>query len=417
MSHFSVLVVTSVKPSSAVLTEVLAPYHEFESTGESNKYVIDVDITDEVRAEYEDSTEAMMRSADGELVGRYDDRFYRDPTPEESEQIGTFGGTGTTGGLSYSSRDWGDGEGYRPKIHDVPTGWTAVDVPTKETKTFAAHIEDYHGYKSASLDNLDINDEHKYGYGLLDANGEVTKVIKRTNPGKKWDWWSVGGRFTGILTPTYEPTEDPANMETCILCGGTGKRMDSIALKLRETQPNYGCNGCNDTGKAVKFPSHWLNVGNQARKGEIDFFAIREAKAAEAGARYDKMHAIIAGRPIPKWEAVLKLTAENHAKARDAYWNDPVIKDLHAANPRIWFERDEIEALDCPRETYLDRARQSAVATFAVLKDGQWYERGSMGWWGCVSDEKDRDEWCREFSKLVDDLPDDTYLTVIDCHI
>lgn len=55
--------------------------------------------------------------------------------------------------------------------------------------------------------------------------------------------------------------------------------------------------------------------------------------------------------------------------------------------------------------------------TFAVIKDGQWYERGSMGWWGCVSDEKEEDIWSNEFNKLLNNLPKEKYITVVDCHI
>jgi hypothetical protein len=38
-----------------------------------------------------------------------------------------------------------------------------------------------------------------------------------------------------------------------------------------------------------------------------------------------------------------------------------------------------------------------------------------MGWWACVSDEKDN--WSEEFAKLLDEIPDDTLLSVYDCHI
>jgi hypothetical protein len=34
-----------------------------------------------------------------------------------------------------------------------------------------------------------------------------------------------------------------------------------------------------------------------------------------------------------------------------------------------------------------------------------------------VRDEKDRDEWNLQFSKLIDELPDNAILTVVDCHI
>lgn len=40
-----------------------------------------------------------------------------------------------------------------------------------------------------------------------------------------------------------------------------------------------------------------------------------------------------------------------------------------------------------------------------------------MGWWGCVTDEKDEASWTREFAKLIDGLPGDACLSVVDCHI
>lgn len=55
--------------------------------------------------------------------------------------------------------------------------------------------------------------------------------------------------------------------------------------------------------------------------------------------------------------------------------------------------------------------------TFAVLVNGNWYERGQMGWWGMVSDEKDEDKWDEEFEKLLKEAEPDTRITVVDCHI
>ena len=66
-------------------------------------------------------------------------------------------------------------------------------------------------------------------------------------------------------------------------------------------------------------------------------------------------------------------------------------------------------------EYYLENSWE--FSTFAVLKDGEWYENGSMGWWGVVSDEKEEHSWKQEFEKLVRGLPEDTLLSVYDCHI
>jgi len=64
-----------------------------------------------------------------------------------------------------------------------------------------------------------------------------------------------------------------------------------------------------------------------------------------------------------------------------------------------------------------DIANLNEIQTFAVLKDGQWYERGEMGWWACVSNEMTDEQWDAEYNKLISDLPDDTLLSIYDCHI
>ncbi len=74
-------------------------------------------------------------------------------------------------------------------------------------------------------------------------------------------------------------------------------------------------------------------------------------------------------------------------------------------------------------ETGIDQAMKGDIAnldelsTFAVLKDGEWFERGKMGWWGSVSNGKDVELWKSELQKLVHDLPDETLISIYDCHI
>jgi len=63
-----------------------------------------------------------------------------------------------------------------------------------------------------------------------------------------WDWYQIGGRWTGSLDG-YDAEKDPKNIETCTLCGGTGKRTDMEVAS--------GCNGCSGIGKSVKWPTQW----------------------------------------------------------------------------------------------------------------------------------------------------------------
>ena len=101
-------------------------------------------------------------------------------------------------------------------------------------------------------------------------------------------------------------------------------------------------------------------------------------------------------------------------KAGEAYHNQSAVKALAGTREFSWDHEDVMEP---DREKFLQAARDSAIATFAVLMDGTWYEKGEMGWWGIVSNEQDRDEWLSQFGKLLDSLPDDTLLSVYDCHI
>jgi hypothetical protein len=85
-----------------------------------------------------------------------------------------------------------------------------------------------------------------------------------------------------------------------------------------------------------------------------------------------------------------------------------------------WSESDKKEVLDgkhTDQALKKDIANLDEVVTFALIKDGKWYERGEMGWWAIVSNEKDDETWAIEFKKLIKDLPDDTLISIYDCHI
>lgn len=71
--------------------------------------------------------------------------------------------------------------------------------------------------------------------------------------GSRWDWWVVGGRWTGSLDG-FDPTTDPLNWEPCSTCGGTGVRPEWPA----DITPEWiaecnGCNGCKGKGEHVRW--------------------------------------------------------------------------------------------------------------------------------------------------------------------
>lgn len=71
----------------------------------------------------------------------------------------------------------------------------------------------------------------------------------------------------------------------------------------------------------------------------------------------------------------------------------------------------------CDQARVKDVSNLSEIGCFAVVKEGKWYERGKMGWWAVVTDEKDKDVWSEEVKQLLASLSPDTLLTMYDCHI
>lgn len=294
-------------------------------------------------------------------------------------------GHGGGGGLSWTSKDWGDGKGYRAKIHFLPDGWTEEQMDVSNFETFAEWASGYYGGPIVTQKELDemidsCSEEPKYGYILVDDNQNVLSVIRRTNPNAQWDWYQVGGRWSGFLK--LKPN-----------CGG------SVGEK-------------NWMVKGDPPPDHV----DSARKGDIDFEGMMADSEARAAETYDKARALIDPHleDFVDWETVRE-NQDDIKTAREVYGDQEAVKAFRSSKEFGFFS--SVEDFLVEREVYLETARNSSFVTFALLINGEWFEKGSMGWWGMASDEKDQGHWNREFTAKVMALPDDTQLTVVDCHI
>lgn len=361
MSHFTVLVVGE-NPEKQ-----LAPYHEFECTGRNDEYVVDVDITEKVRDEFTKGTTRRYRDPTGALYRPSEDRFYR-PMTEEEQAADPFRAK------------------FNPRVPFCPEGWAEVQVPYSEVKTLAQYAEDEYGAAAVPVGGgIDREGEHKFGYMLLDEKGEVVKIVDRTNPKKKWDWYLMGGRWTGYFK----------------LKPGVDSRVGAVG------EPGLM------TGAAAK------GHVDQARLCDIDLAGMCADVAKEAAARFDKVEPAFRGREIPSWPEIRDRHGEaNFNAAREEHNSHPVVCAMLEIEPPLFMSgdlRDEFCVGD--RDRFIERACRRAVATFAVVKDGQWFERGRMGWFAAVANEKDGDQWAEWFDKMLETLPPETLLSIYDCHI
>lgn len=204
---------------------------------------------------------------------------------------------------------------------------------------------------------------------LEDADADVDDLTGTRgywrNPNSKWDWWQVGGRWSNFLL--------------------------------------------------LKSGEH----ANSALKCEIDWKGMMDADGERAARRYD--FALSKIGHTPKHEAWhFDEGGGPVEEQREKYWSQPRLvawkqidrEELYKNGFGLFSSPDEL-LID--RDNYIRLAQRKAVCTHAFLKSGKWAERGEMGWFAHVSNENDA--WEDIQWKLIEALPDDARLTIVDCHI
>lgn len=243
-----------------------------------------------------------------------------------------------------------------------PAGWTEQRVTVKQVyKTWESYLTDYCGEEPDE-------DTGKLGYWH--------------NPNARWDWYAVGGRWS-----------------------------DRLMLK--------------DGTKA-----------NQARYGDIDWNAMVAKHAEFYASVYDYVWPKIKDTPsnIP-WSDFYdrydrgELTVE---KAREEFSVQPrvkiaeelreIVSSNRVTNDDIsgwisWNLVEETHEFTDDKAMFVKTKAEEALRTFAVVKDGRWFERGKMGWFAAVHDEKDPETWASVWDSLVRNVSPDTLITIVDCHI
>jgi hypothetical protein len=328
MSHFTVMVIGDN------VAEQLQPYHEYECTGIDDQYVVDVDVTDQLNAVLAEETEA-VRLDDGTVKSRYDDQFYTKISDNEIDRK------------------------LDRKEFELPTGAQIVKMTRNQLREFEGEsVEEF---------------AKEYG-NWFERDG---RYYNHTNQNAKWDWWVVGGRWTGFFK---------------LKSGATGV--------------------VGEPGLMTKPASE--RTADAALKSAIDFDGMRHKAEEKATKRWRQVRQITP-ETWESWDSIRNRVSDI-ALARDTYWEQPAIKALRAPpHGRDFFDIDD--NLAGSLEDYVAAARDAACVPYALVRDSQWYARGDMGWWGISSNEQNRGDWNRKVNELLDSLPDDTLLTIVDCHI
>lgn len=322
MSHFTVLII------GPDVEKQLQPFHEYECTGIEDEYVIDVNKNDDVK-EFLDSEVFYGLKLNGDLDYHYGE-------DQAKEHLTEF--------KKGTKLEYFQAKGLTPEEIDD-------------------EIVDYHGYNKVGDD-----------------------WFRKTNPNAQWDWWVVGGRWTGFF-------------------------------KLKE-----GKDGELGT-KSLMMMGHKVDeeTADVVRKGDVDFDYMRDKAEVRAIKEIDIVLEAIKGTPEPlSWDQVREKFSNKIDESRNYYNSQPRIvafNNVTKKNSDIFGWMASYEDYNFTREEYIKNERNRAITTYAIVKDSQWYSKGKMGWWGMSNDNFSQNEWNEKFNQMIDELPDDTILTLIDAHI
>ena len=104
------------------------------------------------------------------------------------------------------------------------------------------------------------------------------------------------------------------------------------------------------------------------------------------------------------YEGMKKLAYDNAVKSweeheknpdKDAYWEYGIYKDE-------------------TKETFLNRIKNENLF-YAIIKDGEWFSRGAMGWFGISRN--DKDNWVEIEKQLINEADKKARLVLVDFHI
>lgn len=268
-------------------------------------------------------------------------------------------------------------------VQDVDVTETMRDdyeefVTDKEHTSFARYCMKDLGIAALKPgETLDIEERHKYGYCVIDKEGNVVKVVQRTNPNAKWDWWIVGGRWSGFFK---------------LKNGAPGILGEKGLMGNRNHNPGYA---------------------DIAKKKDIDFAGMEETAAKKAEEIYDKVAALVPSMSWESWKSVRTRIKDIDA-AQNFYNNQPAIKAISESKEfNFLFRPDQ---LLIGREAYIEAAKTKPYIPYAFVKDSKWFSAGDMGWFGISKNENDP-AFTKLFLETLKAADPETMLAVVDCHI
>lgn len=309
--------------------------------------------------------------------------------------LGTRGDEVYVSGLGYVTQEQYEQYQRNGRELDAKAAEILGPAPTTWEKAVRAYNERWHPANQPATGEEpqeDPDDGERLHY---DAETERAYTWSTYNPDSKWDWWVIGGRWTGYF------------------------RLKAVTDDVELGRPGTFGNSPEAMGPGLR--------GDVAPVGLIDLEAMRGDAAATAHAEFDAWEELTELCPPAKsWAHFTGLVDAGEISiddAREQYGNQPLIK---ASRSDSWRRRlgsgmfgDPVEQFATTREEYVRLACNEAVPGYAFLDlERNWVAPGEMGWWGMSSDDDgSRAVYQAQVNEYIDKLRPEDILVALDLHI
>jgi hypothetical protein len=324
----------------STLDEMLAPFYE---NTKDRRFTEFVDDEDEYRKEYENEPIEKVRTPEGDLLWPWNERF---------RIRGTIGIGSST--------------------HRTPDDCHEVKIPASVIYgDFDTYVREYHECKGRDPET------GRYGH--------------RRNPNAKWDWWEVGGRWTG-----FYPLKP------------------GVVADLGEP--------------GVMTPPAAAGHGDVVHVRDIDFDAVATTTSARLDRFWTEWQKWLDGKEFPAFEGPRDLAMRMGLVRVEERTVAANVDEVTLPWSRLTHLRDDDGRKDwtdvakvVSREAFVERYRPcfNPIATYAALDDDGWHAPGQMGWFGMSNDEpEDFVAFKTSFvERVIKAAAPDDLLVVVDCHI
>lgn len=243
------------------------------------------------------------------------------------------------------------------------------DVPAQYLQFSPIDDDTLSDYKDSYMNDLQecsnayIKDVATFEEYMRDNGYEYDKETKEYgyyyNPNAKWDWWVIGGRWSGSL----------------IVSNNCDSEQGEKSWIYGEDNP-------------------YKTTDKQYKKCDIarikDLVFPNKEKEEKKSARF--------------WEVYIDgYTPKNEEEAQFA--------------KNTFYKKEYYIDRYKTKENFIEY--DTTVLTYAIItKDGTWHAQGEMGWFGISSSETDTMQWLKYFKDVLKKgAEDDSYITIVDCHI